>query len=274
MAGCDCQVCRPQDDHDEDDRCCIDSVKSHGWQVISTGAEGGSSEPAFAYTVGLLHSADQPELLISGLPTELMNTVLNDVAARVLDGLPLSPGAGVEGALRLAPLVCEEIDSAAVEHTLSWSCWFHRRSVRGLQLVWPDTSGRFAWQPGAGDGVDKLQPRAWREGSARTGAFAVDPSWPLPVPPEQKVFVCRHIREGAPIGFVARQADRVSSEDWTFHCGREHVWSEDNLALWHVAHIVRMAPSIREVADLGIGELAWRSGPGRPWHRDRQRRHT
>jgi hypothetical protein len=263
---CDCQVCRPDASYDDEDRRILDTVLEHGWQVLLVGPGDGPAKPSFAYTIGLMHRVDHPELLMSGLPGSLMHRVLNHVAERVLDGHRLSPATAIEGALTHVPLLCEEIAPAVLGHTIHWSSWFHRRPVRGLQLVWPDTSGRFAWQPGAAANLDELQPPAWRRATARTGAFAVDPPWPLPMPAERKAFVCTHVAEGGePIGFVAREASETHAEDWTFHCGREHVWSEKNVVLWHVAHVIRGAPSLREIARLGIGQYAWRSSPDHPW---------
>jgi Domain of unknown function (DUF4262) len=270
--GCDCRVCRPDEQYDKPERNCIDTVLESGWQVLLVGAGDEADEPAFAYTVGLPHRAGHPELVMSGLPSDVMHSALNDVARRVLDGARLTAGAGLEGVLAGVPLVVDELADAALERTVTWSRWFHRTSVGALQLVWPDTIGRFAWQPGSSAALDTLQPPDWRRLHPREGGFAADPPWPLPVPPDTLAFVCTHVEgDGDVIRFVAREPDPDRGEDWTFHCGQDHGDGIDQITLLHIAHVLRSAPSVREVADLRLGESASRAGDGDAWRRDQDR---
>jgi hypothetical protein len=266
MAGCDCQICRPEPSYDAMDRRLLDNVLKHGWHVTAVGRGDGPGHPSFAYTVGLTHRVNHPELLISGLPISLMGRVLNDVGDRVLEGHRFTSGMAIEGALTHVPLLCEEVEPEALGVTVKFSSWFHRRPVRAIQLVWPDTAGRFAWQPGSPTDLDDLQPPAWRRATARSGAFAVAPTWPLPIPAERSALVCTHVaKEGAAIGFVSRDIGDGCAEDWLFHCGKPHVWTPENLVAWHVSHVVRGAPSIRELANLELGQYAWRKDSEHIW---------
>lgn len=271
VPGCDCRLCRPGALVDDPERNCVAHVDGAGWEVLIVGPDGDAA-PSFAYTIGLPHRAGHPELLISGMRTELMHHVLDDVAGAVLRGATVRPGDGVEGVLAGVPLLAEEVAPAALGHTVTWSSWFHRREVAAVQLVWPDTSARFAWQPGASARLDLAQPPEWRRPSARSGLFAPDPVWPLPVPPEARVLTCRHVVDG---GEAVRFAVRESSdrgEDWTFHCGEDHGDFAGAVAVVHAAHVVRANPSLTRVAGLELEEAAWRDDVWSPWQREGDRR--
>lgn len=279
--GCDCHVCRPEDDYDEQDRRAIDTVLRHGWQVMLVSAdatcthpdhdhpsaeEHGDPGPAFAYTIGLQHRTGHPELLMSGLDHAVMHHALNEVAQRVMGGLRLAPGDALEDVLAGVPVAVAAVADAALEATVSWAGWFHRRTPDALVLVWPDRGGVFAWQPGAPAILDDLQPPGWRVPLTHTGGLAVDPDWDFPVPPDHSAFSCSHVvDDGEAILWAARQRDDERGEDWTVHCGAAHDLAEARLV--HLAHLVRSAPSLRRLHELGLEEEAWRDHPDAPWER-------
>ncbi|MGN6608901.1 MAG: DUF4262 domain-containing protein [Jatrophihabitans sp.] len=280
---CRCRLCVPRLGNevlDDWDQRVLDGVQRHGWYVIAVGTElgcacgdctnGPDDGPSFAYTVGLPHRAGHPELAISGQSASLMHGVLNEVAERIVErGLVVQPGDLLEGHLVNAPLLAEQVSRTGLEGQGigGLSRWFHRAPTPVLQLVWPSTHGVFGWQPGASPELERRQPRAWRIATTRTGATAVDPEWPLPVPPDDLAVVCTHVRrERATIGFVSRDVSDDGSECWYFDCGSgDH--DDDELTAEHIAHTIRSAPSLRAIADLGIGQGAWRLDSTSPWQR-------
>jgi hypothetical protein len=66
---------------------------------------------------------------------------------------------------------------------------------------------------------------------------------------------------------VARNQDAQGAELWDFHCGRDHGDGIDQLLSEHIAHTVRAAPSLRQIADLAVGEYAERDDAFSPWRR-------
>lgn len=279
--GCACQICLPDPEPTQDaqDRRVIDTVLQHGWQVMLVAASDDCSAPehadhagdddesglAFAYTIGLGHRAGHPELLISGLDPALMHRVLNGVTQRVLDGLRLTPGDAVESVLAGVPVAVEQISDAALQETVSWSGWFHRRKPEAVALVWPDRQGVFAWQPGGPDVLDERQPRAWRVPIEHVGGLAVDPVWGFPVPPEQRVFSCTHVvDQGDSVLWAARERHAQRGEDWSVHCGAAGHSTED-MRVVHLAHLVRSAPSLRDLSGLALGLEARRDHTDAGW---------
>jgi hypothetical protein len=279
-AGCDCHICRPEDSYDARDRSTIDTVLEHGWQVTlvsadvactdpahhgQEGHEDDGTGPAFAYTVGLGHRCGHPELLMSGLEHPVMHRALNDVARRVMNGRRLAPGDVLEGVLAGVPVVVEHVADEALGETVTWSGWFHRSRPEALVIVWPSTSGLFAWQPGAPDVLDERQPRAWREPIVHTGGVGADPEWAFPVPPDQLAFSCTHVvDDGRDILWAARQADEERGEDWSIHCGAFGHDTED-MRVVHLSHLVRAAPSLRDLSGLGLDEEAERPDVDTAW---------
>ena len=281
-SGCDCHICRPDESYDELDRRAIETVLEHGWQVTSVAEAAGCSHPdhddladhdhgepgpAFAYTVGLGHRAGHPELLISGLDHRVMHRALNNVAQRVMSGRRLAPGDVLEDVLAGVPVALEQVADGALRDTVSWSGWFHRRKPEALALVWPDRNGVFAWQPGAPEILDELQPSGWRVPIEHTGALATDPDWTFPVPPDQGVFSCTHVvDDGEAVLWAARESDDARGEDWSIHCGAGG-HETDDMRIVHLAHLVRSAPSLREISNLGLDEEALRADPDSTWTR-------
>lgn len=271
--GCGCRLCAGEVQADPVDQECLDQVLEHGWRVMLVGAGNAEDQPAFAYTVGLPHRTGHPELVMTGLPFEVMHPVLNDLSRRVLAGFPLAAGDLAEGALARVPLLVEEMSPAGIAESVTWSRWFHRRDVDALQVVWPSTLGVFAWQQGGDAQLDVVQPQRWRQPAERTGAVARKPEWLLPISRTKQAFVCRHVaEEGEPVLSVSRELDPEAAdgtrEQWQVLCDADHSAPGGEAVLVPLQHVVRIAPSLRGL-DLQVGEIALRKAAWLPWERTR-----
>ena len=246
--SCTCFLHVPEEVTDPLEQRCLHDVAGHGRHVVAV-----EGAPGFAYTVGLPHHLDHPELLMSGLPFELMQTVLEEVSRRVLEGFLLVPGQLVEGALARVPLVVDEL---AATDLLTWSRWFHRREVPAYQLVWPETSGDFRWD-------SPEQPAAWRVPVERG-----EPEWTLEATTGQPVHVCTHVAEdGEPVMRVVRERGPNGEEEWQVLCDADH-YDETRAVIWHLSHAVKTTPSLLSV-ELPVGHTAWRDAPWLPWQTSR-----
>ena len=93
-------------------------------------------------------------------------------------------------------------------------------------------------------------------------------SWPFSDPPEVTVFTSRDIVErGNWIHFVGHDADDGA---WQFLSINGAPESELDARLMLLRNIVELDPTLREVADLPLGWIAWRNAKGAEWKR-RQR---
>jgi hypothetical protein len=206
---------------------------------------------------------------MSGQKPELMHRSLNAAVAWVRAGHRLEPGMAVEGVIGGFPVAVEALTPQAIDETVTYSAWFHRRPVHAVQLVWTDLSGIWPWQPGAHELTRERQPESWRIPSSRSGALAMDPVWVMPAPADKLVFSCVHVQEeGATVATVIRERVEKRGEDWQVLCEDQHEnLTRDAVRLVHLSHLVRAAPSLRELSDLALDEQAEREHPWEPWHR-------
>ena len=72
------------------------------------------------------------------------------------------------------------------------------------------------------------------------------------------------VDDGEAVLWAARQADDARVEDWSIHCGASGHETND-VRVVHLAHLVRSAPTLRGISDLGLDEEAWRDDPDSPW---------
>ena len=95
----------------------------------------------FAYTIGL-HERGLPELMVTGMPPERANLVLDTVADYLVRGGRPVPG---ERMLIGGELL---LDFVQVEHPdahLKFAYYFYGPAMKALQLVWPDERGHRPW---------------------------------------------------------------------------------------------------------------------------------
>lgn len=76
------------------------------------------------------------------------------------------------------------------------------------------------------------------------------------------------MEDGQPILWVARESDDHEGEDWSVLCGAsDHAM--DDLSLVHLAHLVRSAPSLRQLARMALNEAAERTDVDATWVKTR-----
>jgi hypothetical protein len=124
-------------------------IAAHGWTVIAVFPTPGEPGPSFAYTVGL-SVRGLPELAVYGLPGRVAQSLLNEVARRmVASGVGLQTGERVEGVL------VDDVALVAVEMSdareLNLVREMYGAVASAVQLVWPDVDGLLPWEGDAHD---------------------------------------------------------------------------------------------------------------------------
>jgi hypothetical protein len=87
--------------------------------------------------------------------------------------------------------------------------------------------------------------------------------WPFDQTPNTAAITVRSILEGAPILHVSHDAD---DDGWQFLDGRAADTHEARLIAMREA--VKIDPTLRTIADLPPGWIAWRKTPSDPWVRE------
>lgn len=126
----------------------VEGVARYGWIVQGVFP----TEPGhygFAYTVGLA-AKGHPELISFGLPVEVAQDVLNDLAGRTLAGQTIAPGLPLYDVIVGHPVRFLEVREPT-EHLGMSSLLYGstEQPVRALQVVFPDRHGRWPWEDGS-----------------------------------------------------------------------------------------------------------------------------
>jgi hypothetical protein len=131
----------------------LDDVKAFGWHVIKVLED--NEGPGFAYTIGLQHSFQHPELIVVGLPADMSHLTLNIAGQAIQRGERFS--IGQQSRLFFEDRVCtfRMVPEAQFRNYL----WFYDGPVfTAMQVVWPDAQGRFPWSIGVEAAFRERQP--------------------------------------------------------------------------------------------------------------------
>lgn len=116
-------------------------VARFGWAVQHVGAGLGSA--AFSYTVGLT-TFGHAEVIITGMPFDASQSFLNLVGADVRDGKSFAAG---ERTATLTDTGSVAFIDAVDDRGLT-AVRARYGAVPSLQLIWPDSTGRYPWEVG------------------------------------------------------------------------------------------------------------------------------
>lgn len=119
-------------------------IDQFGWAVRHVGAGAAKGEAAFTYTVGLT-AMQHPEVVVTGLPSDVAKAFLNNIGQDVREGKRFSAGLVTDGLTTpSAPVVFIRADDV---RGLTAVAQVYGR-VEALQMVWPDSTGRLPWVQG------------------------------------------------------------------------------------------------------------------------------
>jgi hypothetical protein len=132
---------------DEADLRVRSDIQTYGWHVAKIA--GDDRAPPWAFTIGLEHSFEHPEVLVVGMELELLHALLNHVGEQVKRGRRFEDGERADGVLENRPPEFRTVAARWHGAFVGNAAWFYReRSFRVLQCFWPDSEGRLPWEPG------------------------------------------------------------------------------------------------------------------------------
>lgn len=116
-------------------------IKDHGWHVLSVFGE---NMPKFSYTIGFKETLNHPEVIMSGLDTDLMHNLLNDIASLIKKGDIFSEGDTSNEVLKDYPVKFISVSKENIQEYLrAASTYYGEGNFQVIQCVWPDNQGLF-----------------------------------------------------------------------------------------------------------------------------------
>lgn len=135
----------------------LEDVRDHGLHVVYVPAT--DDAPEYAFTIGLWHAFEQPEVVVFGMPEEVAVELLETVADEVEDGRRFGGGERHEGLLVEYPVRFLELGGATIDERCALMRWaYEGAEVPAVQLAWPDRQGRWPWTPGVQKAFVEVQP--------------------------------------------------------------------------------------------------------------------
>jgi hypothetical protein len=147
---------------DDSDRQLLADIVQHGWHGITVNDD----EPApFEYAVGFEQTLEHPAVIIFGLRSELMHSVLWGIFNDIKSGRRFEEEALYEDVLGGCAVAVRSVHESWHPRYLGYAMWHHRYagragSLRAVQIVWPGKlDGLFPWERGCNEEVVRRQPR-------------------------------------------------------------------------------------------------------------------
>ena len=137
----------------------IANVKTFGCHIMNILAD--ESGPGWSFSIGLYVNFGHPEVVVVGLKDATARTVINDICERIANGERFIAGGRSDQLIRGADVHFLEMALDHFPDYLGYACWFYSslpEPFPAIQLVWPDRKGRFSWESGHDDSLERLQP--------------------------------------------------------------------------------------------------------------------
>src|SRR5262245_61632670 len=126
----------------------VSDVEKVGWHVVLVSSD--EMTHGFAFTIGLFHTYQHPEVILFGLPHKVAVAVLNLIGTSVKSGHRLQAGDRSDEFLEGYSCAFVDFPRTSYHDFLGYAKWYYKgEEFPALQCVWPDREGRFPWDLGA-----------------------------------------------------------------------------------------------------------------------------
>ncbi len=133
-------------------------IKEFGWSVQYFEAE--EEKPTFAYTIGLWETFKHPEIIVFGLSTNHLVTILNEAGSYIKEGKVLKVGKVYDEYLEGFGSIFRKVKKSRMPEYFGYGLWYYSgENFEAIQFFWPDSDGNFPWQEGFEESVKELQPQ-------------------------------------------------------------------------------------------------------------------
>jgi len=252
-------------DLEPDEKKVVENVEKYGWHVVLIKDEPGKT--SWAFTVGLFETYQHPEVAIFGLKPDTRGRILNWIGENISKGKYFTAEQEHDWVFDGYKCWSRTVQKKWYYDLFGYARWFYQSSdFPFVQCIWPAKDGIYPWEQ---HGYSSSQPLLYEEDllKARAMHFVDDSEllkteWPFTFDPHMQVFVSRCVVEDhAPIVRVLNGRDG----DWQF-LGPVDDPNEDSCKVSCFHCIVERDLSLRTLAALPAGWLAWREDASGPWN--------
>ena len=137
----------------------LSDVKRVGWHTLGVSPRAGEDGPHWAFSIGLFHSFNHPEVLIVGLPLNVCTETVNVIGKQVQAGARYEADREYADILQ-DPFRCtfKASERAAYRDFVGYALWFYENDEFPLlQCFWPDKQHRLPWDAGCNEYVKTSQ---------------------------------------------------------------------------------------------------------------------
>jgi len=133
----------------------IDSdIQRVGLSVVTV--SDGKQRQNFAYSIGLTEKYGHPELIISGLPSSVAATLINDCAREIAAGRQYVDRMQLDDLLSGSNrCVVRKVTDESKEDVFGFAfAYYGHTNFDSLQIIWPDRAGLLPGEPDYEQGAD------------------------------------------------------------------------------------------------------------------------
>lgn len=143
---------------DAQERRVVDAIARHRCLVTNVFDNSGKAEN-FAYSTGLTDQLGVPEIVIYGLPGNVMHQMINRMAELAAAGVQFAAGRRYREVIEKFEVVALAVHRKHFREHFGCSLWYYGKTrFDVLQLVWPDKSGVWPWERGFAAALRGRQP--------------------------------------------------------------------------------------------------------------------
>jgi hypothetical protein len=225
-------------------------IDEFGWKVILL--EATDYLPSFAYTIGLWHNYNHPELISFGLTTKTLADILNIGGDLVKSGQVISIGKTYDDFFENSKTEFIKVDSGNIPDYFGYAInsFYGANSFSALQLVWTDRKDNFPWNIKYEEEFKFKQPLLDRNAEFKFR--------------EEKNLAIFTTRQWLDLNKPILRVVHDEDGDWQFLTGDQ---MPEDAKVVCLEEMVLRDKTLNEVFDLDYGEQAERESIGGQWFR-------
>ena len=159
---------------ERDEQRVVDNIATHGWHGVHVFED--DEGPGFCYSIGLDEMLCAPELIIFGLKSDVMHSVIWEMTRQIQAGRIIAPDAVFNDLIAGFPCIVKPVHPSWLREYFGYAGWYYRyrqklEQLQAFQIFWPGKlDGLFPWQQGCADEVTAAQPLLYEARIEHSGA--------------------------------------------------------------------------------------------------------